>query len=80
LFEIGDFSGADRVFFPIYEEALGEFESSSGEANKLRNALTKTAELLSKKPDDGPCKLLMLRILQASLGDAFDPVWTMPGK
>jgi adenylate cyclase len=80
LFEIGDFSGADRAFFPIYEEALAEFESSSGEANKLRNALTKTAELLSKKPDDGPCKLLMLRILQASLGDAFDPVWTMPGK
>lgn len=80
LFEIGDFSDTDREFFPIYEEALAVFESSSGESSRLRYALTKTAELLSKKPDDGPSKLLMLRILQASLGDAFDPVWTMPGK
>lgn len=80
LFEIGDFPDTDRAFFPIYEEALSEFESSSGESNRLRYALTKTAELLAKKPDDGPSKLLMLRILQASLGDAFDPVWTMPGK
>jgi hypothetical protein len=36
--------------------------------------------LLSEKPEDGPARLLMKRIVEVSLGAGFDAVWTMPGK
>ena len=64
-----------RPLNQYYEKALESFE-----ADDIPQALKRTAQILVNHPDDGPSKLLMLRVLQASLEQKFDPVWTMPGK
>ncbi|QDT07592.1 Adenylate cyclase 2 [Rubripirellula lacrimiformis] len=58
-----------------YEQALVAFESKD-----LSRAQRLLARLLLDRPDDGPAKLLLMRVIQARLGDDFDPVWTLPGK
>ncbi len=64
-----------RPLNQYYEKALEAFEGQD-----IPEALKRTAQILVNHPDDGPTKLLMLRVLQASLEQKFDPVWTMPGK
>lgn len=64
-----------RPLNQYYEKALESFEEDD-----IPQALKRTAQILVNHPDDGPSKLLMLRVLQASLEQKFDPVWTMPGK
>lgn len=57
-----------------YEEALAAFESENHPG-----AQTILARLLLQDPQDGPAKLLMMRVIQSQLGGSFDPVWTLPG-
>ena len=64
-----------RPLNQYYEKALDAFEGGD-----IQDALKRTAQILVEHPNDGPSKLLMLRILQANLENKFDPVWTMPGK
>jgi adenylate cyclase len=59
----------------VYEDALQAFESED-----LSEACAMLARLLCEFPQDGPTKLLMLRVLQTQLGQRFDPFWTLPGK
>ncbi|MFM8474879.1 MAG: adenylate/guanylate cyclase domain-containing protein, partial [Planctomycetaceae bacterium] len=80
LYELQEPDQAETRWLSRYEEALKCFEDSAGAAEKLNDALRKTATLLSEKPKDGPARLLMKRIVEVSLGAAFDAVWTMPGK
>ena len=59
----------------MYQHALEAFENENlGEAIKI------LAALLTETPNDGPAKLLMMRVIQSQLGGSFDPVWTLPGK
>lgn len=64
-----------RPLNQFYEKALESFE-----AEDIQEALKRSAQILVNHPDDGPTKLLMFRVLQATLEQRFDPVWTMPGK
>lgn len=67
-------------FFRLYEEVLSKFESSDGDEEIIQQTVARAAQLLAENPNDGPARLLMSRILQVSLGNPFDPVWTMIGK
>ena len=58
-----------------YEKALVAYE-----AKDLWRAQELLAKLLLDHPDDGPAKLLLMRVIQAQLSDDFDPVWTLTGK
>ena len=80
LYELSMQTGEDyrQVVRPLnqyYEKALEAFEDGD-----IQDALKRTAQILVEHPNDGPSKLLMLRVLQANLEQKFDPVWTMPGK
>ncbi len=70
-----DYRKRVRPLNQFYERALESFER-----DEIQEALRRTAQILVDHPDDGPSKLLMLRTLQASLEQKYDPVWTMPGK
>ncbi len=59
----------------LYTQALEAFEKQ-----ELDTAILLLAELLKESPQDGPAKLLMMRVIQNQLGGTFDPVWTLPGK
>ena len=80
LYELQDSGQVASRWLSQYEEALKCFEDSAGDVRKLNEALRRTAMLLSEKPEDGPARLLMKRIVEVSLGAGFDAVWTMPGK
>jgi hypothetical protein len=82
LFELADPQGRQlhRDFFSLYEETLSAFENSAGDEEIIQSTLAQAARLLAENPHDGPSRLLMSRILQVSLGQPFDPVWTMIGK
>lgn len=82
LFELSDAKGRNlhRDFYSLYEETLCSFETSSGDEEIIQKTLAQAARLLAENPNDGPSRLLMSRILQVSLGQPFDPVWTMIGK
>ncbi len=74
LYELGSCGKQDLSASCIaYELALSAFESERhAEAQDI------LAELLLERPQDGPAKLLMLRVIQSQLGGVFDPVWTLP--
>ena len=76
LFELASCqSEASRRRRNHHERALAAFESQN-----LTEALSILAEQLVQDPNDGPSKLLMMRVIQAQLGGVFDPIWTLPGK
>ena len=80
LYELLEPDQTNAAWLNRYEEALRCFEDSAADTDHLNEALRKSATLLQEKPEDGPARLLMKRIVEVSLGAAFDPVWTMPGK
>ncbi|WP_442511996.1 response regulator [Novipirellula sp. SH528] len=75
LYELGRCGSDDLTAgCAAYEHALSAFESA-----KHAEAQDILAQLLLEHPQDGPAKLLMLRVIQSQLGGEFDPVWTLPG-
>jgi len=60
-----------------YESALEHFEQQ-----QHPQAAAVLGDLLVDDPHDGPSLLLMSRVVEGLLhrGDAFDPVWELPGK
>jgi len=76
LYELAPCS-SDKPMFQceMYEDALKAFE-----VEELSEALSILAKLLTQDPNDGPAKLLMMRVIQTQLGGTFDPIWTLPGK
>ncbi|MEI7462433.1 MAG: adenylate/guanylate cyclase domain-containing response regulator, partial [Pirellula sp.] len=60
----------------LYAKALQAYEKQ-----ELDLAIAMLARLMSESPEDGPAKLLMMRVIQSQLGGGtFDPIWTLPGK
>jgi adenylate cyclase len=60
----------------LYAEALAAYEKQD-----LNVAIALLARLMTESPEDGPAKLLMMRVIQSQLGGGtFDPIWTLPGK
>ena len=68
--DVADRSGDER-----YEEALADFETG-----KLDDSFEKLNGLLLSYPQDGPAKLLMLRVIESQLGGSYQPIWELPGK
>lgn len=62
-----------------HEEALEHFENG-----RFTQAAAVLGDLLVAYPGDGPSLLLMSRVVAAmmatSVGDAFDPIWDLPGQ
>jgi adenylate cyclase len=78
LFEVTA-AGANEVdpFTEKYETALAAFEQGD-----CRTAAGLLGALIPEHPQDGPCLVLLSRLLPAllDLSEEVDPVWTLPGK
>jgi adenylate cyclase len=78
LYQITAQPGPDwDVIRTLYEKAIHAFE----EGDLARSDLA-MGELFQHSPDDGPCRLLNLRVAEAMLAPEapLDFVWTLPGK
>jgi adenylate cyclase len=82
LHELSDRSG------PVWEDLRHGYERAleAFEAGQLPEAARVLGELLSQHPEDGPARLLNLRVAEALMAPPSDPgavrdfVWTLPGK